>query len=270
MFGWLKHKHASAPRDTAEATEHEDQEVSSHTSSGPIPDIAASEASATSTESASEQAYDKKGKDPKYKTKAWAQNRQYAQLDSNQRRMLDELNTGEGGELWEHLPVHLRAGFLNITAVIKGNGFHLDGLHLLPMDGTKNQGIQQDRLMFTPDSAGALKGPLDNAIAHMQELGDRGFMKDKPEEKLHPGMADWGGRQWVTQFSMQVGGGPAGAFVDIDEWGPKVDVVGTFGHLFEVLHNSTAKKNDDLGQQSAAKTDPFKVARGLDKRGDDP
>src|SRR6185503_663683 len=100
MFGWLKHKHSSAPKENAEATEHEEQEVEAHTSPGPIPDVAAAEASSASTESASEQAYDKKGKDPRYKTKAWAQNRQYAQLDSNQRRMLDELNSGEGGELW--------------------------------------------------------------------------------------------------------------------------------------------------------------------------
>src|SRR5689334_19587801 len=132
MFAWLKHKHgASAHKDQAEAAEHEDHEVSQQ-SAGPIPDVAASEGSTSTAQSASEQAYDKEGNDPKYKTKAWAQNRQYLELDSNQRRMLDELNDGEGGELWEHLPVNLRAGFLNITAVIKANNFTLEGLHLQP------------------------------------------------------------------------------------------------------------------------------------------
>src|SRR5213075_2305620 len=111
--GWLKHKQSKAQAENAEETEAETHEVSSSQSAGPIPDVTASEAASTTASSASEQAYDKKGKDPKYKTKAWAQNRQYAQLDSNQRRMLDELNSGEGGEVWEHLPVHLRAGFLN-------------------------------------------------------------------------------------------------------------------------------------------------------------
>ena len=73
-------------------------------------------------------------------------------------------------------------------------------------------------------------------------------------------MAEWGGRQWVTRFSMQVGGGSGGGFVDIDEFGPKVDVAGTLGHGFEVLRNK-------LGH---VKTDPYTVAKGLHKRGDEP
>jgi hypothetical protein len=212
--------------------------------------------------SASDQAYgapaDKIGKDAKYKSKEWA-DRDFMQLDGEQRRMLEDYAResnpdGDGALLWAGLKPADRAGFLNITSVLKNNGFGITGLRLLP------DGLQQDRLLFTSDSAGHLRNPLQSAIAEREARGDRGFTNDKPEEGLHPGMAEWGGRQWVTQNSMQIGGGPAGVFVDIDQYGVKVDVVGTFGHLFEVIRNKTTKKP----------TDPFEVAKGLDKRGDDP
>ena len=199
------------------------------------------------------------GKDAKYKDKAWA-DRGYGQLDDNQRRMMDEVaRDGDGAGAWNELSPAQRAGFLNITSVLKGNGFGLSGLSL------QEGGIQQDRLLFTPASGARLEGPLRSAIGSREARGDRGFSNDKPEEHLHPGMADWGGRQWVTQNSMQIGGGPAGVFVDIDQYGPKVDVVGTVGHIFEVVRNSGKDKDGNK-----KKTDPFEVAKGLDKRGDDP
>lgn len=201
---------------------------------------------------------DKTGADPIYKTQKWATDRGFSQLDDNQRRMLDEVAPdGDGATLWSGLPATQRAGFLNVTSVIKANGFGLEGLTLQPL---AQGGIQQDRLLFTSDSGARLRAPLQAAIDQRDQRGDRGFLEDKPENNLHPGMADWGGRQWVTQNSMQIGGGSGGVFVDIDEFGPKVDVVGTMGHVFEVLHNKITHK----------KTDPFKVAQGLDKRGDDP
>lgn len=200
--------------------------------------------------------------DPKhrYDGQAWATSREFDQLDPQQRRMIDELRPGQGALLWDELDAKHRAGFLNVTAVMKANGFPLDGLSLMPADGSDKSGLQQDRLLFTAETAGRLKGPLDAAIREREARGDRGFIEDKPENNLHPGMGAWGGRQWVTRFSMQVGGGSAGGFVDIDEFGPKVDVVGTVGHGFEVLRNK-------LGHH---KTDPFTVARGLHKRGDEP
>jgi hypothetical protein len=203
---------------------------------------------------------DPKEKDALYKTKEWAQ-RGFEQLDSSQRAMLDGVaKEGDGAALWAELPAVQRAGFLNITAALRANGFGTSGLKLLPLTG-KDPGIQQDRLLFTADSGGALRGTLESAIRNRDSLGDRGFSNDKPEEHLHPGMAAWGGRQWVTRNSMQIGGGPAGVFVDIDEFGVKVDVVGTLGHAFEVLRNKAG---------GGKKTDPFKIGEGLHKRGDDP
>jgi len=200
--------------------------------------------------------------DPKHKYDgtAWATSREFEQLDPQQRRMIDELRPGQGAMLWDELDAKHRAGFLNVTAVMKSNGFPLDGLSLLAVDGTDRSGIQQDRLLFTAETAGRLKPPLDAAIRECEARGDKGFLEDKPEAGLHPGTADWGGRQWVTRFSMQVGGGTGGGFVDIDEFGPKVDVVGTFGHIGEVLRNKLKH----------VKTDPYTVAKGLHKRGDEP
>lgn len=260
MFGFKRHRdHHTA---NAPAEQGQDQvDPIAQQAAGPIPDVGASGEAAHDQASASEQAYDHPapGK-PDYKKKAWA-NRGFEQLGEEQRALLDSVDPGEGETVWAHLPPALRAGFLNITAVMRANGFLVSGLRLIPNGhDLKHSGLQQDRLLFTPESASLLRAPLEGAIQDRDQRGDRGFIKDKPEERLHPGMAEWGGRQWVTRFSMQIGGGSGGAFVDIDEFGPKVDVVGTLGHGFEVLRNK-------LGHHT---TDPFDVSRGLHKRGDDP
>jgi hypothetical protein len=298
-------------------------------SAGTIPDVGPDVGDRTASErTASEQAYEprgtavprttpsKRGKDKKYKTKAWASARLFDELDTEQRAMLDDYATNEanrravprssvpgttddaapeivttpaaegeraveavseateavsseteteseteseapsgpepsaGALFWGGLDINRRAGFLNITAAMKGNHFSLSGLKLL------HDGVHKDRLLFTPASAAQIKGDLDNAIRNRRTLGDRGFKSDKPIEGKHPGMADWGGRQCVTKTSMQVGGGGSGAFVDIDVFNPDANVGGLFGHIFEVL--------------IPGGTDPFDIARELDKRGDDP
>lgn len=257
MFGLHRHREQRPSTPTHDA--HVDEAVvDGPIGGGPIPEVArAASGAIDGGGTASERAYD--GKDP-YKDKKWA-NRGFDQLTGDQRALVDSVAPGHGEAVWARLSPARRAGFLNITAVMVANGFSLAGLALLPLTGDpKTDGIQQDRLLFTAGSATLLRGPLDHAIANRDQLGDRGFTKDKPEDGLHPGMSEWGGRQWVTRFSMQIGGGSGGAFVDIDEYGPKVDVVGTIGHGFEVLRNK-------LGHH---KTDPFDVARGLHKRGDDP
>jgi hypothetical protein len=156
--------------------------------------------------------------------------------------------------LWGELDINRRAGFLNITAAMRGNHFSIAGLGLL------HEGIQQDRLLFTPESGASIRPTLENAMRNRKSLGDRGFKKDVPEESLHAGMAEWGARQCVTTCSMQVGGGSGGVFVDIDKFNPRSNVLGFFGHIYEVADNA-------LGHH---KTDPFDVARSLDERGDDP
>jgi hypothetical protein len=161
-----------------------------------------------------------------------------------------------GALLWGSLDAHRRAGFLNITAAMRGNNFDLAGLKLFSLKDFKNSGIQQDRLMFRPESGRQIRADLDKAIANRKQLGQRGFKKDKPLEGEHPGMAEWGGRQQVAKASMQVGGGSGGVFVDIDVFNPKGNFFSLIGHGFEVM--------------TPGKTDPFEIARDLDERGDDP
>jgi len=259
VFGFHKHRDRSAHADAQQQEEQVDPiAAQAAEAAGPIPEVATEpSASGGDHASASERAYDRP---EDYKGKNWA-NRGFDQLSDEQRQLIDSVSPGEGEQVWGHVPAALRAGFLNITAVMKANGFPLAGLRLQPSrQDLKHSGLQQDRLLFTPESASILRAPLEAAIQERDQRGDRGFIADKPEERLHPGMGEWGGRQWVTRFSMQIGGGSGGAFVDIDEFGPKVDVVGTLGHGFEVLRNK-------LGHHT---TDPFAVARGLHKRGDEP
>jgi hypothetical protein len=203
------------------------------------------------TDSASDQAY---GKDPMYREVA---QRAFASLSSQQQRLIEEVDPCfTGPEIWSDLDPALRQGFLNITRVLVDNGFPLDQLKLLPITWKTNSGIQQDRLLFTKESAEALEVHVQRAIDERLARGDRGFLRDKIEEGLHQGMAKWGARQWVTINSMQVGGGDAGMFVDIDQFGPTTDVAGFIGHMFEVIRNKATGKP----------TNPFDVARDLDRR----
>jgi hypothetical protein len=48
------------------------------------------------------------------------------------------------------------------------------------------------------------------------------FISDRPDAGLHPGMSGFGARQNRVLNSLQVGGGPLGAFADIDRGNPKV------------------------------------------------
>jgi hypothetical protein len=67
-------------------------------------------------------------------------------------------------------------------------------------------------------------------------------------------MSTWGGRQNVKKNALQVGGGQAGAFADIDYYNPGKGIGGFLGHVFlEVLPNG----------MTGNKTDPFKVGRSL-------
>lgn len=60
----------------------------------------------------------------------------------------------------------------------------------------------------------------------------------------------------MTTASLQIGGGRMGAFIDIDEFGVKTDLIGIFGHAFEVGRNKIKR----------AKTDPYLIGRKLGRR----
>lgn len=175
-------------------------------------------------------------------------------LDPDRRRMLGELDAaGDGRAVYDRLDPKERAAFLNITGALRANGYSTAELHLRPLDGSHDRGIQSDRLMFTASSSEPLRRRLERSLARDE------FAASRPEDKLHPGMSDWGGRELSTTMSMQVGGGKNGAFVDIDEFGVQTDVVGALGHGFEVIRNSLLHR----------KTDPFKVGHALRERGVD-
>jgi hypothetical protein len=163
----------------------------------------------------------------------------YEELSPKQQALL-----GEGGAArYAGLGSKERAAFMVLTTRMEQNGLDSSGMKLKPGP----EGIQQDRLLFDAQPAEAMKrfeGSVRSAISR----GD--FLKDKPSGSLHGGgMNDFGARQWVTREAMQVGLGPGGAFVDIDRFGPRTDLVGIFGHIGEIL--------------TPGKTDPFKVARSL-------
>jgi len=77
------------------------------------------------------------------------------------------------------------------------------------------------------------------------------FISDRPNPGLHPGMSSFGGRQNRVLNSLQVGGGPLGAFADIDRGNPQSGVIGFLVHAGEML--------------MPGRTNPFAVGRALGK-----
>jgi hypothetical protein len=104
--------------------------------------------------------------------------------------------------------------------------------------------------MFAPP-IGNLEEQVKTAIKNRAQRGDKGFVSDKPLKSEHKGMNYWGARQWVTTAAIQIGGGPEGAFVDIDEFGARTDVVGFFGHTYEVLRNKIMSHNGSVQSRQA-------------------
>lgn len=152
-----------------------------------------------------------------------------------------------------------KACFLNITAALDWLRITIDNLVLKSVDQSEQSGIQVDQLLLEPTHLDDLQRQVEYAIQNKKILGDRGFIYDKPD-KDHQGMNDWGARQLVTRESLQVGIGKNGAFIDIDRFGPRTDLVGLFGHIFgEVIPHKITH----------GKTDPFAVGKGLRKRGID-
>jgi hypothetical protein len=116
--------------------------------------------------------------------------------------------------------------------------------------GVSTQGLQlaevaSDRLLFAA-------GP---GVTDLQDsLGEsKNFVSDRPAGGFHPGMADWGYREDRLRNSLQIGGGPQGAFVDIDFFNPRNGLAGAIGHAVELLQNKLSNN----------KTDPFKVGKAL-------
>src|SRR5207344_1767212 len=91
----------------------------------------AAEAAASHTGEAVEVHKDKDKTD--YKDKSWSEKRGYDKLNSHQQDMIDALEPGQGEKIWDQLDAKHRAGFLNVTAVMRSNGFLVAGLKLRPL-----------------------------------------------------------------------------------------------------------------------------------------
>jgi hypothetical protein len=192
----------------------------------------------------------------------------FGQLDAEQQRLLKTIVGG--ADLFDNKNKCLsdkqkaclqKACFLNLTAALAWVGIRTNRLKLKPLTQDDSSGIQEDRLKFAadPDAIKDLYLQVQTTVANRVTLDDKGFKSDKPRKSEHPGMSSWGARQWVTTASLQIGAGPEGAFVDIDEFGALTDIVGFLGHIIEVLRNKTQHR----------KTNPIKIGKKLRHRGID-
>lgn len=161
----------------------------------------------------------------------------YDELSAAQKHLLGP----SGAQTYLRLSSDNRAVFLLLTRRMDRAGLDYGGLTLKDPLTT----IRRNRLLFNPDPAG---------LARFRASGERSFsqgnlIRDKVFEPFHRGMADWGMRENRRKWSIQLGVGPAGAFVDVDRYNPKADWKAWLGHAGEIIH--------------PGRPDPLKIAREL-------
>ncbi len=166
----------------------------------------------------------------------------YDELDAVQQGLLGP----NGREIYPGLTPKQRGVFLLLTQRLERNGVDLAGLRLKGgAEGIRGNNVRFD-LLFEPDPA---------AMAHFKSSVQDGvragkFSEDKPLSLFHQGVSDWGVRENRTKYALQLGFGPAGAFVDMDRYNPRQG--GFWNHLkhwAEIL--------------TPGNMDPFKVAPTL-------
>lgn len=163
----------------------------------------------------------------------------YAELTDRRRALL-----GPGGAtLWASLPERRKAAFLLVTARLDRNAVDVSGLRV--KGGAS--GIEQGQLLFDgpPEALARFRASIERGIAASR------FKPEKPQEFLHPGSAEFGVRENRATYSLQIGVGRGGAFVDIDHHNPHHGVGQAILHFFR----------DICGRPIPM--DPFKVAREL-------
>jgi RHS repeat-associated protein len=169
-------------------------------------------------------------------------------------RLTDVQKSMIGADYYNALDKSQRASFLNITGAMAKAGVSLEGLSVTRVDS--------DRIILSQESVAILHARVEETFSvktittTIPKVGTRQvqvrtgpFAADKPSEKYHKGMSDWGYRQNVGRWALQIGGGVDGAFIDIDSFNPK-GILGTLGHIFgEIL--------------PGGKTNPFEVGKAL-------
>lgn len=156
-----------------------------------------------------------------------------------------------GPGAWANLSTEQTASFLNITGAMAHAGVSLEGLKLL--DG----GIHEDRLLFQYDYAGGLWDQIKASISSVNNSTTWSY--EKPSDRHHPGMSDWGARQNLAGGALQFGIGPKGAFVDLDFHNPQMGVLPALQHLFrEVLPHEV-----DRARGRSGTTNPIAMGKKL-------
>jgi hypothetical protein len=162
--------------------------------------------------------------------------RTFAELTPNQQRLLGP----DGQRTYDSLPPRNRAAFIVLTTQMDALKVDYSGMQLKG----GGPGVHVDRLILEqrPDDPTGQQRFQQSIEAGIQA---RRFESEKPHGDLHPGQSDFGVRQNVSRESMQIGIGPEGAFVDIDRYNPRNNVL---GHLGEVLMPGET----DMGQVARA------------------
>ncbi len=134
---------------------------------------------------------------------------------------------GSGGAAtYRTLSSEQKAIFLLLTTRLAENGLDLSGLQLENPAKT----IRPNRLLFAPSPA------LDRLEAQLKEGQAEGrFQSDSPFAPFHWGRSEFGARETRAKWSMQIGIGDKGAFVDVDRYNPWAGTSAFWGHTAELL-----------------------------------
>lgn len=149
----------------------------------------------------------------------------YEELTAAQKSLLGP----EGPAGWSQLTTKQRGVFLTLTSRLAANGVDVTGLKLDGgLAGINGTNIRFE-LKFDKASAALLKQRIDAAIAQGK------FTADKPSSTFHSEYADSGARENRSKYSMQVGFGEGGAFVDMDRYNPLTSKWNQIRHWGEIL-----------------------------------
>ncbi len=163
----------------------------------------------------------------------------YPELSAGQRSLL-----GAGGEArWPQLTTKERGVFLMLTERLEANGFNLEGMSLQGgADGIHGTQTRFE-LIFDLPSAAKLKAQLDAKVA------DGSFFSETPKAYFHKEFAQSGARENREKYTMQLGFGSGGAFVDMDRYNPRTSTSNWVKHWGEIL--------------TPGNMDPVKVAKEI-------
>jgi hypothetical protein len=162
----------------------------------------------------------------------------YEELSDGQRSLLSRRE-------YEELDLKGKGVFLLHTRRLERNGVELTGLRLQGGAAGIHATNTRFELVFEPDPAAMARLKAD--VAAGVEAGR--FFEEKPFAPFHPGYSDSGVRENRSKYTLQIGFGPAGAFVDMDHYNPRSSLWNHVLHWGEILTPGTM--------------DPLAVARDL-------